>query len=100
MNVVREKFQPLAILVSILVVVVVAYLAAWKSRSKIAQRAGSLMVGAIAGCAAFVAAVFAINALPDFSSHLEPLWETVLGEAIMISIAVGLGLFAIRSLRR
>lgn len=94
----NEELEPLAILFGIFVVVVVAYLAAWRSKGKRVQKSGSVVVAAIAGLAALAVVAFAIQGLRAFSNPLIPLWQTFLAETIAFAIAVGLGLFAVKSL--
>ena len=90
--------SPSLILLAIGVVVVLAYLAAWRSAGKHTRKAGSALIGGIAGVGALIALSFAFAGLRTLFNHETPIWQTLLGEGTSWAIAVGLGVFAIRSI--
>jgi len=80
------------------IVVVVAYLAAWRSAGKHARKVGSVVTAWTAGLAALIAFSFAVTGLRTFFDHETPMWQTLVGDGILWAIAVGVGVFAIRSI--
>ena len=90
--------SPLLILLVIGVVVVLAYLAAWRCAGKHTRKAGSAVIAGTAGVGALIALSFAVTGLRTLLNHETPIWQTLLGGGISLAIAVGLGFFAIRSL--
>jgi hypothetical protein len=90
--------SPSLLLLAIGVVVVLAYLAAWRSAGKRTRKVASLVTAWIAGLAASIAFSFAVTGLRTFFDHETPLWRTLVGEGILWAIAISLGIFATRSI--
>ena len=90
--------NPSLLLLAIGIVVVLAYLAAWRSAGKRTRKVGSVVTAWIAGLAALIAFSFAVTGLRTFFDHEIPIWQTLVGEGILWAIAIGLGVFAIRSI--
>lgn len=95
----NEKVEAWLVSLNILLVVAVAYLAAWRGKHKAVQRSGFVVVAAIAGAAALWAACSAVGLPGDLSIPGISVWEIILAEVVTWSIALGLGLFAIKTTR-
>ena len=91
-----EKLEGLLILSSIGLGIVVIYLSAWKGKSKAARTGGSFALRVIAGIAAMIATSFFALGLADFRTPGIPVWQTLAGEMVALTLAIGLATVALR----
>lgn len=96
-----EKLLGLAMLAGIVVVVVGGYLLAWRSNRAASRRAGSLVIGAVAGLVGLFGVWWAIGAVsPIPPPEGTPVWGVAFALLLMLPIPLGALYISARFIRR